>query len=52
MQQHRRGNRLTQRRRDPDVVVVRMGAHDRADPAPVDHGEDRVHVVRRVDHHA
>ena len=52
VQQDRRGHPLPQRRRDPDVVVVGVGAQDRLDRAVADDREDRLDVVRGVDHHA
>ena len=39
-------------RRDPHVVVVGVGAHDRLHPAVPHHVHDRLDVVRRVDDHA
>ena len=41
VQQDRRAGRLAQRGRDPHVVVVGVGAHDRLHRAVADHGEDR-----------
>jgi hypothetical protein len=52
VQQHRGAHGLTEGRRDPDVVVVCVGAQHGQHLAARDQLEDRRDVVGRVDHDA
>ena len=49
MEQDRRVDRLLQRNRGVDVVVVTMGERDRGDTSPAYRVDDRGGVVSRVD---